>query len=177
VPRTTKSRTKSRTGRDSTVSPVELAIRWLAPRRRFEGEIRTYLRKKGIQGREIDAVLVRLKELELVDDAETSRAWIRDRLRFSPRGRELIRTELVRQGVDPDLAAVALDDTYPERSEPGFAGDVLRRAAGKFVRLAPAVARRRMWSGLARRGFGRDACRDAIAEFFEEHEMQEDELA
>lgn len=173
MPRTTQSSK----ARDSTVSPVELAIRWVASRRRFEAEIRTYLRKKGCPGREIETAVARLRELELVDDAETSRAWIRDRLRFSPRGRALLRSELVRQGVDPDLASVALDETYPERSEPEVAGDVLRRSSEKFVRLEPGVARRRMWSGLARRGFGRDACRDAIAGFFEEHEMQEDELA
>lgn len=148
----------------------------MGSRRRFQGEVRAHLRKKGVRPREIDEAVARLAELALVDDEETSRAWIRDRLRFSPKGRALLRAELVRQGVNPDLAAVALDEIYPERSEPGVAAGVLRRSAAKYARLAPAVARRRMWSGLARRGFGQEACREAIADFFEEHDMQGDEL-
>ena len=149
----------------------------MGSRRRFEGDVRAHLRKKGVRPREVDEAVARLGELALLDDEETSRAWIRDRLRFSPKGRELLRAELVRQGVDPDLAAVALDEVYPERAEAGVAADVLRRSAAKYTRLTPAVARRRMWSGLARRGFARETCREAIADFFEEHEMQGDELA
>jgi len=137
--------------------------------------VRAYLRRNGVASRAIEEAVARMQELELVDDAETSRAWIRDRLRFSPRGRDLLRVELQRQGVDAELAATALDEVYPSSAEIGVASDMLGRTAGKFTRLPAAVARRRMWSALARRGFEREVCREAIAGFFAEHEMGESE--
>jgi regulatory protein len=163
LPRTTRS------------EPVEVAIRHLASRRRFEREIRAHLRRKGFRAAEIDGAVLRLRELELLDDDETCRAWIRDRLRFSPRGREHVRSGLVREGVDPARADHVLDEVYPEASEREVAADVLRRAAGRLGSLTPAVARRKMWSALARRGFGRETCREVIADFFEERGMREDE--
>ncbi|MGH2571484.1 MAG: regulatory protein RecX [bacterium] len=155
--------------------PVEVAIRHLASRRRFEREVRAHLRRKGFRAAEIDGAVRRLQELQLLDDDETCRAWIRDRLRFSPRGREHLRAGLVREGVDPARAGAVLDEAYPEASERDVAAQVLRRAADRLGGLTPAVARRRMWSALARRGFGRETCREVIADFFEERGMREDE--
>jgi len=169
--------TRTRSERDSTRSPVELAIRRLASRRRFEHDVRSDLRSKGVRGPELEEAVARLKELHLLDDAETSRAWIRDRLRFAPRARGPLRADLLRRGVDAAVADAALDEVYPGPAEREVAARVLRAAAGKLGRLPPAVARRRMWAGLARRGFGRETCREAIADFAQEHDWREDELA
>ncbi|HET9887578.1 MAG TPA: hypothetical protein VFR10_08695, partial [bacterium] len=64
------------------LSPVEIALRFLATRRRFEREVRAHLRKKGIAKGEIDAAIERVRELAVLNDAETARAWLKDRLRF-----------------------------------------------------------------------------------------------
>lgn len=167
----TRSSSRGSRGRGAgpAPSPVELAIRYLASRRRFEREVRTHLRRKGIAVAEIGEAIERLRELDLLDDDETCRAWIRDKLRFSPRGREQLRLQLRRHGVEEDLVDRALAEVYPGAAEVEAAADVLRRARGRFARLPSAEARRKMWAALSRRGFDREAVREAVARWFEEH--------
>ena len=154
-------------------SPVELAIDYVTVRRRFERELRGYLRKKGIEGEDIEPTIERLKELNLVDDAATSCAWIRDRRNFSPRGRTLIRMELRKHGVPDATIDEALAEEYPEADETELALALLRKSANKWASLDPRVAERRMWGTLGRRGFSPDATRQALAEFAAEREDQE----
>lgn len=149
-------------------SPVELAIRYLGPRRRFEREVVAHLRKKGVAGKEIAEAIARLKELDLVSDEDTARAWIRDRLNFAPRGRVLLRRELLSKGVDAGIVDAALEDVLEEQDEATAALDTLRRGRGKWAGLPEGTARRRMWSALARRGFAPPVCREAMIRFAEE---------
>lgn len=145
------------------LSPVESAIRWLGGRRRFEREVQAFLRKSGVAALEVEAAVERLRELGLVSDEETARAFLRDRLRFAPKGRALLGTELRSKGVTASLAQAMLDEVLPESAEADVAEDFLRRSARKWRELPMGMARRRMWSALARRGFPRDAAREALA--------------
>jgi regulatory protein len=149
-------------------SPVELAIRYLGPRRRFEKEVITHLKRKGVAEPELGETLERLRELSLVADADTTRAWIRDRMNFAPRGRALLRRELLSKGVDAAVVDEALEDELDEQVESVAALDYLRRGRAKWTGLPEAVARRRMWSALARRGFPSSVCREALIRFGEE---------
>lgn len=147
---------------------MELAIRYLGGRRRFEREVAAHLKKKGVPAAEIAAAIARLKELDLVSDEETARAWIRDRVNFAPRGRVLLRRELLSKGVDAGLVDAALEDVLEEQDEAAAALDTLRRGRGKWAGLPENTARRRMWSALARRGFPPPVCREALIRFAEE---------
>lgn len=151
-----------------TATPVELAIRYLGPRRRFEREVVTHLKRKGVTEPELREAIERLRELSLVSDADTTRAWIRDRINFAPRGRALLRRELLSKGVDAAVVDDALSEELDERVEAVAALDYLRRGRAKWTGLPEATARRRMWSALARRGFPPPVCRDALIRFGEE---------
>jgi regulatory protein len=142
---------------------VELGIRFLARGRRFEREVRAHLRKKGVGRAEIDAAIERLKELSLVDDPETARAWVRDRMRFAPKGRGLLRAALLKKGVPRAIADEAVADAGSPASELASAEALVRKLAGRAVRKDPAAERRRLWSALARRGFDPGTAREAIA--------------
>jgi regulatory protein len=147
---------------------VELAIRYLGSRRRFEREVRAHLKKKGVAAPDVEEAIVRLRELSLVSDEETTRAWIRDRLNFSPRGRRRMRMELLAKGVEASVVDAALDELAEEDNESDAALEFLRRGGGKWATLPESVARRRMWASLARRGFPPPACREALIRFAEE---------
>jgi hypothetical protein len=56
-----------------------------------------------------------------------------------------------------------LDEIFPVEAEADVAEDFLRRFARKWRDLPAGLARRRMYSALARRGFPRDAAREALA--------------
>jgi regulatory protein len=130
---------------------------------RFEREVQEHLRKRGVSGEELPAALARLRELGAVSDIETSRAWIRDRLRFSPRSRSALRAELLRKGAAEDAVTAALEDLCPADGEVGVAVRALAKTAVLAGRLPEAVVRRRMWAQLARRGFDPGTVREAIA--------------
>jgi regulatory protein len=148
---------------------VETAIRYLTRRRRFEKEVATHLRAKGFDSTEVDAALERLRELQLVSDEETCRAWVRDRRNFSPRGRGLLRMELLQKGAPEPVVMAVLDELAPLEDEVDAAVETVRRSWTKVQGLSEPVARRRLWGALGRRGFGPETCREAIARFFEEN--------
>jgi SOS response regulatory protein OraA/RecX len=145
------------------------------PRRRFEHEVRAYLRRHGVKGEELDRTVARLAELDMVSDAQTVRAWLRDRLRFAPKGRVAFRAELLKRGVAAPVVDDALAELCPPEAEADTAEDVLRRSRTKLVRLPEAVGRRRAWGTLARRGFDPSTCREAIARVFENAWTREEE--
>ena len=157
------------------LSPVEIALRYLAPRRRFEREVRAHLRKKGIAKNEIEAAIERVRELGVLNDPETARAWVKDRLRFGPKGRALLHAQLLRQGVAPAIADEALREVLQESPEIETAMGVLRKMTARRTQ-DPAgrddALRRRMWSALGRRGFDRDTAREAIARVLGDHEEE-----
>jgi regulatory protein len=134
----------------------------MGPRLRFERDVRAFLRKSGYDAAHVDEALARLKELRLVSDEDTCRAFLRDRMRFAPKGRTLLLRELVRKGAPDAVAKAALDDVLAGDFEIDAAAEFLRRSARKWARLPAADARQRMYAALARRGFPRDVARAAL---------------
>jgi regulatory protein len=130
-------------------------------------ELRGRLLKKGFKTREVADCLSWLQERELLDDAAFSRALVRDRLNFSPRGASLLKQELFKKGISPSVAEEAVNSVFQDESvsESGLAD----LAARKWIRQqGPRVlkellqdgfskerdrARRRLYAYLARRGF------------------------
>jgi regulatory protein len=61
----------------------------------------------------IDDEMERLQRAGLLDDQKFARAWVEDRKRVSPRGRRMLRYELLGRGIDPesvDLVTDGIDD-------------------------------------------------------------------
>jgi regulatory protein len=162
-----KGARKTRSGGSPGAPPsaVELGIRYVARRRRFEREVREHLRKKGVPRGEIEHGIERLRELGYVGDAETCRAWIRDRLRFAPRGRTLLRSELIAKGVGADVIDETLAELLSREDEVAVALDVLQRSARRRSEGSGDALRRRLWGALGRRGFPADVCREALQRF------------
>jgi regulatory protein len=159
----------------SPLSPVETALRFLGPRRRFEREVQSHLRSKGFSKDEIVAAIERVRELGVLNDPETARAWLKDRLRFGPKGRSLLQAQLVRSGVAPSIADEALTEVLKENPEIETAVAVLRKMIARGTRSRENradVLRRRMWSALGRRGFDPETTREAIAQVLGEQEEE-----
>jgi regulatory protein len=155
---------------------LNAALHLLAARSRGVEELRGRLRKKGFKTREVSNCLTWLQERGLLDDAEFSRALVRDRLNFSPRGASLLKQELSQKGISRSVAEEAVDSVFQEEraSESGLAD----LAARKWIRQqGPRVleellqdcfskererARRRLYAYLARRGFRGEDVRGGI---------------
>lgn len=87
---------------------LESSFRFVSFRPRSEKEFRDFLAKK-LQKRKIfdqnivDRVLLRLRELEYLDDAKFVSWWIDQRQTHKPKGMRLIAQELKAKGISDDL--------------------------------------------------------------------------
>jgi regulatory protein len=135
-----------------------LALRLLTHRARSQSEMRTRLSMRGVDPETIEWEVARLQEAGLLDDDRFARAWVEDRKRQSPRGRRLLRYELLGRGIGPeaiDAVVADVDDretalalarrkgahTAAESYEKFFArvGDFLRRRGFDYEVAAEAA--------------------------------------
>jgi regulatory protein len=113
----------------------------------------------------VDAILARLEAQGLLDDAAFARQFARSRALCAGASRRFVLAALATRGIDRRVAESAVDEVFADEG----ADDVTlaARAAQKRLRvlrsLAPDVRRRRLQGYLARRGFGGDAIRKALA--------------
>lgn len=86
------------------VNAHDAALRLLSVRARSETEMRTRLAMRGVDPGTIDDEIDRLRSSGLLDDQKFAEAWVEDRKRVSPRGRRMLRYELLGRGIDPESA-------------------------------------------------------------------------
>ena len=130
----------------------QAALRLLSHRSRSEDEMRTRLRMRGIEPQSIDDEIARLKESGLIDDAKFARSWVEDRSRTSPRGRRMLRYELLGRGVAPE----AVDEATAEVDDLAAAVELARSRARGAVLADYDVFITKVGGVLRRRGFGYD---------------------
>lgn len=146
------------------VNAHEAALRLLASRPRSENEMRTRLAMRGVDPAAIDDEIERLRSAGLLDDHKFADAWVEDRKRLSPRGRRMIRYELLGRGIDPaaaDQATRNIDDRET----------ALLLARGR-ARRAPLTSYEAFFSKvggfLRRRGFDYEVTADATRQVWNE---------
>jgi regulatory protein len=132
----------------------DLCLRMLTDRARTRAELADVLTAEGVEPAIVTAVLDRLVELRLVDDAAYAEAFVRSRARAGV-ARQTMNRELRSKGIGEQDAAAALDDLGPEQEREAavlLASVRARRMAG----LPEQVVRRRLYGLLARRGYPND---------------------
>jgi regulatory protein len=151
--------------RDRGWQAREAALRLLAVRPRSAAELARRLRMKGYEPEIGEEVIVRLRDLGMIDDAAFAGTLVRDRVRLKPQGARRLANELRAKGVDDETARAAIRETMD--GEQTDERELARRAAEKWRPRAgeePARARRRLHGYLARRGFDSDVIREVLDE-------------
>lgn len=127
----------------------EAALRLLEYRARSEREMARRLSMRGFTDAAIERVVERLRRVGLLDDDAFARSWVADRERTSPKGRMMLRYQLIGQGIAPNAADTALAEVDDE----AMATELARRRA----RTAPTDTYERFAAKvgpyLQRRGF------------------------
>ncbi|MEA2576190.1 MAG: regulatory protein [Chloroflexia bacterium] len=156
------------------------ALAFLSYRPRSAREVEQRLRRKGFTPEQINGVMERLRSQKYIDDHEFARFWVGNRMTFNPRGPRLLRSELRQKGVPAEIVEEVLKEQVATQEElvqqaeelkvgqsanmdepvPGTdlanALDLARKRLRAYGNLEPQVARRRLSSFLARRGYGFD---------------------
>jgi regulatory protein len=138
--------------REAVESAVLRASRLLSRRPRSEHELRTALRRAGVDGGSVEAALERLRGAGEVDDLHFARAWVENRSDFRPRSAFALKAELLRKGVSRPAIDEALAGFSDEEAALAAARKILRR----FEARESLPLDRQLYSYLQRRGFGHD---------------------
>jgi len=134
---------------DHFQSCLNAAFRFLSFRPRSEAETRQRLRLRGYADEEIERVISRLKQLELLDDATFAQFWKENRSSFRPRSRTMLKVELRRKGVESEVINEAIEDI--DDAENAYKAAIAR------ARTLPVadyqIFRKKLGGYLQRRGF------------------------
>jgi regulatory protein len=145
-------------------SAMATALRLLAYRPRSEKEMRDALSRRRVEPAVLAETMTRLRDLRLLDDADFARSYVDLRDRTSPRGRRLLRSELIARGID----RTATDSPLANIDE----ADAAYRAASRRARSLSGQAypdfRRRLGDHLLRRGFGYEVAQATVQRLWAE---------
>lgn len=158
-------------GLDPDADPEEVArtivLRKLAAQARTRTELARALKTREVPEAAANAVLDRMTEVGLVDDATFAHDWVASRQQRRHLSRTALRRELQTKGVDRDLIDDALSGVEVD-DEHRAALDLARRRAASMAGLERDVAYRRLGGVLARRGFSSSVTVQVITEVLDE---------
>lgn len=134
----------------------EACLQLLAVRPRSRAELAQRLLRKGFSPEQIEPVLDRLAEVELIDDVAFANSWVQSRHAYSGKGRRALAAELRLKGVEDAVAAQALSQV-DDASEEQRARELVRKRARTMVLSSEGSASvatiRKLAGMLARRGY------------------------
>lgn len=140
----------------------ERALGLLAVRQRSRRELRTRLLQAGFEPEAVDAELVVLEEVGLIDDEAFARSVAEQGAGRRMQGRRAVAASLSAKGVDRGTIERALDGLDgPGEEERAFA--LARSRASRLAGAPPQAAARRLTEFLARRGYAHGLARRAAA--------------
>lgn len=129
-----------------------IAMRTLTARARTRHELEQSLRAKNVPQTAINAVLDRLEEVGLVNDASFAVDWVTSRHQRRHLSRRVLRRELQAKGVESIEIDRALDHVDLD-AEFNSARDLVERKRAAMIGLSRDVQYRRLAGMLSRRGF------------------------
>lgn len=140
-----------------------IVLRQLTMAPRSRAELEAALRRRGCADEVAHAVLDRLTEVGLVDDAAYASMLVRSRQATRGLARRALAQELRRKGIDRDLAEEVLAEVDPAVEEES-ARQLVERRLGSMTGLDATVQTRRLAGMLARKGYPSDIVMRVVRE-------------
>lgn len=152
--------------RPKTTDPLERAraraLRWLATSPRSRAELHDRLARAGFADALIAPLLDDFTRAGLINDAALAERLIERETERLPAGRARLEHHAAARGIDPALAAQAIDRHAPASAEHAAAREAARAKLTSIPpTLDPAKAAGRLLAFLVRRGFDPETAADA----------------
>lgn len=137
------------------VECYDKALDALARRSRPRVDLGRWLRLRDFSAAEIEPALDKLTDLGLLDDHAFARGFAQSRIVGRGFGRRRVAAELARRGVDRAVVDEVLAELSAQldQSEPEAMMKAAEKRARSLGKLEPAVAQRRLYGWLVRRGY------------------------
>ena len=148
---------------DSVDKAYEKALRFISYRPRSGLEVRNRLNKYGIESKVVEKVISRLQDKNVLNDTEFALLWVENRRTFRPRGKLLLRKELLAKGISDNDIEIALSEV----EESADARQLAYSKLSKYNDLTLDSLRQRIWSLLSRNGFDYSIVNDVVSEIIQ----------
>ena len=135
------------------------------PKMYTKSEIERQLEREGFSSDAVGTSIAELIRSGHIRDRKYAENWIVRRQKSNPRGKTLLKRELVDKGIDRETAEQVIATVAPE-DEAKVALEIAQKRAKQYQRLPTHVAKRRLHGFLARRGFGADIVRQVLEQIF-----------
>lgn len=145
---------------DSRERAHQAAVNFISYRPRSSKEIVDKLVRKGFSHELALEVVDQLKELDLLNDLQFARMFVRDKLLGKPMGRAMLRRKLLEKGITFQLSERVLKEYVTEENEQDAAKSLAVRkmkiSRSRFSALDPLAKQKRLIDYLLSRGFSQD---------------------
>ena len=135
------------------------------PKMSTKSEVAQKLEREGFSADAIETSIAELIRSGHIRDHKFAENWIVRRQKSNPRGRTLLKQELVDRGIDRETAEQVVA-TVEVEDEARVALQIAEKRAKQYRRLPTHVAKRRLHGFLARRGFGSEVVRQVLEKIF-----------
>ncbi len=139
---------------------LDRLIKFTTIRPRSEFEIKRWLVRKKISGEDCKVALQELKKAGLVDDEAFARWWIEQRTTFRPKSLRMLILELVKKGVDKDLAQKVVSESGLNDEELVF--QLIEKRKRVWEKLDKETRKKKIVNFLSSRGFSWGVIRKVI---------------
>jgi regulatory protein len=128
---------------------------------------------EGFSRQAVRETLEYLEQFNYIRDKKYATWWVNRRRRSNPKGKQLLKQELLSKGVDEN-AANSVVDRIGDEDEAAMALQLAQKQAKRYRSLQPQAARRRLYAFLRRRGFDHDLIQKTLAQALEEEQARLD---
>ena len=149
----------------ATTDEPETSRPTLKPKTYTKSEIAQKLEREGFSTDAIETSIAELIRSGHIRDRKFAENWILRRQKSNPRGKTLLKRELVDKGIDRETAEQVVA-TVETEDEAKVALQIAQKRVKRYSRLPTHVAKRRLHGFLARRGFGSDIVRQVLEQIF-----------
>ena len=140
-------------------------LRFLKFRGRSEKEIRDYLHAKKAPPEISEKIISYCKDLKFIDDEKFAVDWVRSRSTYRIKGKKIIKVELIKKGIDPEIIEKALSGLQENESintDLDLVKKLVKQRANRYKNVPRQEIYQKLGSFLFRRGFEWDAIKQAI---------------
>ena len=130
-----------------------------------KNEMEQRLAREGFSTKAIETSIEELIHSGHIRDRKYAENWIVRRQKSNPRGKTLLKKELVNKGIDRETAEQVVANVETE-DEMKVALQIAQKRMKQYKQLPIHVAKRRLHGFLARRGFGSEIVRHVLEQTF-----------
>ncbi len=157
--------------REEGAKLMDKALNFLSFRQRSEKEVEDYLAKKIKAQNDIDynqakesmvigEIIAKLKKYKYLDDLAFAKEWVASRSRSRPKGKLVLKWELIKKGIEKSIIDQVLESAGDEET---LAKKSLEKKISRFKKLPQDEFKKKIFAHLISRGFSFETAKKVFA--------------